>query len=190
MLCLSGFEPCSRWVPLSIGIISKARLFLSSKSLLSVYYSLVYPYLNYCNTVWCSTYPSNLNRILYLQKRIVRIICGAEYLAHTAPLFHNHNFLDTFNINAFFVACFMDSYHNNLLPNNFNTTFVTSYWVHIYNTWNANNYRPYFCWTNIKHLTILHLGPKQWNFLPHYLGQLTSYTSFKTSLKNTLSRGL
>ena len=48
----------------TIGIISKARFFLSSKSLLSLYYTLVYPYLNYCNIAWCSTYPSNLNRIL------------------------------------------------------------------------------------------------------------------------------
>ena len=69
------------------GIISKARFFLSSKSLLSLYHKLVYPYLNYHSIAWCSTHPSNLNRILYLQKRFVRIICGAEYLAHTAPLF-------------------------------------------------------------------------------------------------------
>ena len=94
-------------------MISKARFFLSSKSLLSLYYTLVYPYLNYCNIAWCSTYPSNLNRILYLQKRIVRIICGTELLAHTAPLFRTRKILDIFNINAFFVACFMYSYHNN-----------------------------------------------------------------------------
>ena len=49
----------------AIGIISKARFFLSSKSLLSLYYTLVYPYLNCCNITWCSTYPSKLNRILY-----------------------------------------------------------------------------------------------------------------------------
>ena len=39
----------------TIGIISKARFLLSSKSLLSLYYTLVYPYLNYCNIAWCST---------------------------------------------------------------------------------------------------------------------------------------
>ena len=113
-----------------IGIISKACFFLSSKSLLSLYYTLVYSYPNYCNIAWCLTYPSKLNRILYLQKRIVRIICGAEYLAHTAPLFRTLNILDIFNINAFFVACFMYSYHNNLLPHTFNTTFVTNRQVH------------------------------------------------------------
>ena len=157
----------------TIGIISKARFFLlSSKSLLSLYYTLVYPYLNYCNIAWCSTYPSNLNRILYLQKRIVRIICGAEYFAHTAPLFRTLKILDIFKTNAFFVACLMlYSYHNNLLPHTFNTTFVTNRQVHTYNTRNANNYRPYFCRTNIKQFTILHLGlylgSKLWNSLPH-----------------------
>ena len=49
----------------TIGIIGKACFFLSSKSLLSLYYTLVYPYLNCCNITWCSTYPSKLNRILY-----------------------------------------------------------------------------------------------------------------------------
>ena len=42
----------------------------------------------------------------------------------TAPVFRTLNILDIFNINAFFVACFIYSYHNNLLPNAFNTTFV------------------------------------------------------------------
>ena len=58
----------------SIGIIYKSRFFLSSKTKLSLYYSLIYPYLHYCNIIWSSTYPSNLNRIFLLQKRIVRII--------------------------------------------------------------------------------------------------------------------
>ena len=48
----------------------------------------------------------------------------------------------------------------------------------------------FFCRTNIKQFTILHLGPKLWNSLPHNLTELTSYSSFKTSLKNTLSRAI
>ena len=53
--------------------------------------------------------------------------------------------LDILKIIAFFVVCFMYSYHNNLLPHTFNTTFVTNLHVHTYNTRNANNYRPYSC---------------------------------------------
>ena len=77
----------------------------------------------------------------------------------------------------------MNSYHNNLFPETFNTTFVTNRQVHTYNTRNVNNYRRYFCRTNIKQFTILHLGPKLWNSLPHNITELTSYSSFKISLK-------
>ena len=66
------------------------------------------------------------------------------------------------------------------------TTFVTNRQVHTliinnyYNTRNGNNYRPYFCRTNIKKFTILHLGPKLGNSPPHNLTELTSYSTFKT----------
>ena len=50
----------------TIGIISKSRFYLSRKSLLSLYYTFAYPYLNYCNIVWSSNYPSDLNRLLLL----------------------------------------------------------------------------------------------------------------------------
>ena len=76
----------------------------------------------------------------------------------------------SFSTFAFFVGCFMYSYHN-LLPRTFNTTFVTNR-QSTHNTRNANNYRPYFCRTNIKQFTILHLGSKLWNSLPHNLTEL------------------
>ena len=57
----------------SIGIIFKSRFCLSLSSLRTLYYSLVYPYLMYCVSVWASTYPTNLNRLIILQKRLVRI---------------------------------------------------------------------------------------------------------------------
>ena len=68
-------------------IIAKARFYLSSQTLMTLYYSLVYPFLTYCNVVWFSTYCSNLNCIYLLQKCLVRLITKAHYLANTAPLF-------------------------------------------------------------------------------------------------------
>ena len=38
----------------------------------------------------------------------------------------------------------------------------------------------------LNRFTILHLGPKLWNSLPHNLTELTSYSSFKSSLKKYL----
>ena len=56
---------------------------LPKSALLSLYYSLIYPYLQYCIIVWGSTYSTNLNLIFLLQKRAVRIICKVSYDEHT-----------------------------------------------------------------------------------------------------------
>lgn len=72
---------------------------------------------------------------------MVRIIISeAHYLAHTAPLFYNLNTLDIFNVNAFLVACFLNSYHNdyNLFPITFDNLFCNNHQVHTYNIGNAN----------------------------------------------------
>ena len=52
----------------SIGVIYKPSFCLPVTSLRTLYYSLVYPYLVYCASVWASTYPTNLNRLVLLQK--------------------------------------------------------------------------------------------------------------------------
>ena len=78
----------------SAGIIFRSRFYLSIKTKLLLYYTLIYPYLTYCNLTWSSTYATNLNRIFLIQKRVVRAITNAPFHAHTAPLFAQLNLLD------------------------------------------------------------------------------------------------
>ena len=73
----------------SIGVIARSHFVLSTKTKLSLYYSLIYPYINYCNIIWSSTYVTSLNRIWLLQKRIVRVMTNSDYCAHSAPLSRN-----------------------------------------------------------------------------------------------------
>ena len=77
----------------TIGMLYKAWFYVTRKSLLSLYLSLVYPYLTYHNVVRSSTYPTNINRIYLLQKRIVRTICAADHRAPGKPLIQNLAFL-------------------------------------------------------------------------------------------------
>ena len=55
--------------------------------LINLYYSLVYPYLLYCSVVWGGTHAASLVPLMRLQKKIIRIVAGEHYLAHTDPLF-------------------------------------------------------------------------------------------------------
>lgn len=170
----------------SIGIIYRSRYFLSQKSKLSLYYTLIYPYLIYCNVVWSSTYVSNLHRLFLLQKRIIRILTNADYRAHSAPLFAKLKILNIFSIASFHIAKFMFSYHNSLLPSSFQNLFTTNCEIHNYNTRNVLHYRPYLCRTNIKQHTILFQGPKIWNSLPSNISSLTSKSLFSISLRQYL----
>ena len=68
------------------------------------------------NSNWSSTYVSNLKRIIYLQKRVVRAIVNSDYRAHSASLIAKLGMLDIFQVNSFQIAKFMFCYHNQLLP--------------------------------------------------------------------------
>ena len=77
----------SKKISKSVGIIAEASFYLSAQTLMTLYYSLVYPFITYCKVAWSSTYCSNLNCIYLLQKRLLRLITKAHYLSNTAPLF-------------------------------------------------------------------------------------------------------
>ncbi len=170
----------------SVGIIYRSRYLLSSATRLSLYYTLIYPYLTYCNIVWSSTYVTNLNRILLLQKRAVRILTNSEYRAHSDPLFKQLKILDIFKLNLFHIGKFMFLYHHCMLPTCFDELFITNNQIHGYNTRSAGNYRSHACRTNIKQFTILYSGPNIWNSLPTNITVINTISSFKTQLRNFL----
>ena len=133
----------------SVGLLYKAKYYLPSKSLLTLYYALIYPYLTYCNLIWASTYVTNLQRIYLLQKRAVRAISKADYKASSKPLFANLKILDVFSIYSLQVSSFMYLYHNGALPISFTQIFQTGNKIHQYLTRYSDFYRPHTCRTNI-----------------------------------------
>ena len=78
----------------TFGILFKLRSYLNTDSMISLYYSLVYPYFTYGNIVWTSTYPRHLECLVQIQKRIIRVITNSYPLAHTSALFKNLKFFE------------------------------------------------------------------------------------------------
>ena len=81
------FSHLANKISKSIGVIYKASLCLPLESLRTLYYSMIYPYLQCCVIVWGLTYPTNIRRIELLQKRVVRILNKSAFDAHTSPIF-------------------------------------------------------------------------------------------------------
>ena len=152
-----------------------------------MYYTLIYPCITYCNSAWSSIYVSNLNRIFYLQKRVVRAIVNSDYRAHSAFLFAKLYILDIFQVNSFQLAKFMFCHPNQLLPPMLLNSFLTSSEVHNYGTRAANHYRSNSFRTNLKQFTILYQGPKVWNSLQISITSSSSFLTFKTKVLQFLS---
>ena len=81
-------------------ILFRARHFLPSQTVRSLYYSLIYPYLNYGNMIWANTYPSRLESIRKLHKKInVRAISFSDPRDRTRPIFENLSILPIDDLN-------------------------------------------------------------------------------------------
>ena len=138
------FLYCSYWwrsiscicnkISKSIGIMSRVRFFLSSITNISLHYTLIYPYLTYCTTVWSSTHVTNLNRTFLLQKRAERAMTNPNHRAPSAPSFSQLNILDIFKVNYPSIAKFLFSYHHRLLSSPFLNLFRTISQIHNYDS--------------------------------------------------------
>ena len=71
----------------SIGIINKIKCIQSNNLLKTLYYSLIYPYLVYCNILWGNACHLSLSTLTTLQNRAFRLITRSKYLAPTKELF-------------------------------------------------------------------------------------------------------
>ena len=123
----------SKKIKRSIGILSKLRYFLSTKTLLSLYYALVEPFLNYCLIAWGNTYQTSLQPLPILQKKALRIITFSSYNEHSSPLFKDPNVVKLSGIITFQLAVFMYKFHNNLLSSVFDPYFNSVRMLHNYN---------------------------------------------------------
>ena len=88
----------------TVGIIARARGFMNGPQLLLLYNTMVLPHLQYCLLNW-GNFKGDRNlglrdRLLTLQKSLVRIICSAGRISHADPLFAE---LATLKIDDLFV---------------------------------------------------------------------------------------
>ena len=141
----------SRKISKSVGIVHKSSFCPSAVSLRTLYFSLVYPYLIYCITVWGSTYQTNLKGVITLQKKVIKNISNLPFNAHTDNLFRDHQILKFNDIYLFQTAKFMFLYMKGLLPNTFTNMFTLTNQIHSYDcyTRNSNCFYIFPCRTNI-----------------------------------------
>lgn len=163
----------------SCGIMYKIKHILDRKTRLTLYYSLFYPYIQYCIVVWGMAAKSILTPLIIIQKRIVRIISDVNYNEHTDPLFKNLGVLklnDVYLLESLkYVHCQLNSQQT--------ITFLRSSDVHNVNTRYNNQLRPPLPRTELSKRFISYSGCIKWNNLPIDIQIVRSNTTFKIKAK-------
>ena len=169
-----------------VGIFCKARKKLYKSTLISLYYSFAYPYFIYCNHVWGQNYPSCLERISLIQKKLVRIITCSPFRAHTEPLYFANKILNVSDINDYTNGIFMYECLYGNIPDIFRNYFQRNADVHDHNLRNANDlYVPYGR-LDIRKFSIKIAGASLWNSLPSLVKNSQSIHIFKKNMRHYL----
>ena len=100
------------------------RHFVPFSTLISIYHSLIAPYLRYGVIAWGQASKSQLNKLLVLQKRALRFIHFAKPRDYAISLFINTKILPINFLYYQLLAETMSDLRNNLVPTNIQELFL------------------------------------------------------------------
>ena len=167
----------------TVGLLNRLKHCLPDKVLLSLYDSLITPYLTYCIEVWGSASTCYIDKIVKIQKSAIRSVNNLSFNSHTSPYFGRLNILKFSQLFEYrilllmYKAIFFNS--NSCLFFNFSRHRD----VHLYFTRGSTNLIiPHFLKTKTR-MSISFIGPKLWNALPDLIKMSRTFSIFKRTLK-------
>ena len=166
----------------NINIMAKLKHYVSKATLISVYYSLIYPYLIYACTLWGNNYNAPLSQIVKLQNKAVRVINDVPLMESITPHYLSLGFLkfpDIVKLNT--CILFYDYFHHDKFPN-LPVSLVSE--LHNYSTRSASSNQvaiPSFR-INLRRFCPSIIGSFFWNDIPQSIRDKPSKKMFSKAL--------
>ena len=179
---------CNRSMKM-LGILRKICPLIHPSAHLTLYYSFLYPYFNYCNLVWAATFPTFLKKPLIIPKKFLRMISHSHRLAPSEPLFRRYSILPIDKLNIYQTHLFIHKFINKKedLPDTFHNffTFTTDIHSHVTRHSTYNLFLPPTR-TNRHQFNLSFRGPRLWSDLSLPLRSIQSQPVFKKTIKEHL----
>ena len=170
-----------------IGLFHKIKNKLPYSTLISLYYTFIYPNLTYGITLWGNSPKSHLNNIILSQKRAVRLICNLKLFESTQASFSKLKIMKIKIIYIYFTSIFVFKFIQNLLPISFKNFYIFSNSVQTTSTRHTTTFYTYKTRLKLISMSLKHTGPKIWTILPDSLKSINRLQVFKKSLKHFLN---
>ena len=166
----------------SVAILRYLKFIFPKYILKTIYLTLVYPYLIYCNMIWGTADKTIIKPLILLQKKSIRIICKADFFDHTDPLFKETKLLKIEQIFKLNCAQFIYKCYNTNLFNDFKSELKTHKDIHNYNTRGNSQLRLPFTGLKKCQQSFFHVGINLWNEIPTSIKHANSIVFFKRKL--------
>ena len=172
----------------AIGIIAKLRHFVPFSILVKLYQSLISPYLMYGISSWGQASQSNLEKLLLLQKRALRLMNFSTKSEHAIPYFIKLNILPVHFLYVESVSCLMYDIQNKLAPVHIQNLFKHVSDIHSYNTRSATADKFYIMSSRLDQLknSFSRFGARLWNSLPDNIRKSDNRKLFKKQIHEIL----
>ena len=165
------------------GILYLTRDFLNTKSLINIYYSLIYSNLLYCHTIWGAASKEALHPLTVMQKRVIRTIARLRKREHTNDTFHHYRLLKLEDINKLTSAVFVYKCLHGLIDND---NYFTRNDNAAYNMRNNHLLKLPRMPSSQSHTNIRYHGVNIFNSIPTDIQNKATLSSFKSNLKKHL----
>ena len=166
-------------------ILHKLKPYVNKKTLKLVYYSIIYPHLQYGIASYGSAVAYNLDPLIKLQKRIIRNICYQPAKAHTNSLFLENEILKFGDIHKLQISMLMHKYYNDKNNDHIKSTILSVKHNHNTRLASCKNYFMPQSRTNFGLRSLKYLGPKVWQSVPTEFKSF-SFNNFKSKYKKHL----
>jgi hypothetical protein len=114
-------------------IIWKLRRIASPSLLRKIYFSFCQSHLQYCITSYANTFNSNLESLLRLQRKLIRLVAGVDPMAHSSLLFEKLGILPFYSLFCYRMLMFYEK-NRNFSPLNKSTSLRIDKYVQKFKT--------------------------------------------------------
>ena len=163
------------------GIMYHTKSSLTPNAMKQIYYSLIYPHLNYCQTVWGAVNKTSLQPLVITQKKVIRTISGLRKYDHTNDSFKNLKLLKLNDINVYTCATYvftsLNLRHNDMFTSRHNPNYQLRH-SKLLQIPQIQSLQSKSC--------ILFHGVTVWNSLPATIRETNNIHTFKRKLKQHL----
>ena len=166
-----------------IGILKLCRKYFTKSTLVTLYYSFIYPHLFYNLEVWGAACCTHLSCLEKLQKRCIRIITSSRWDAHTAGLFKTLQILPLSQLYSLKLLVFLYKYLNGNLSSLFSNYFIRNNEMHNYPTRSGNLFSVPKANTDLRKRTLRYSAINIYNSLYSTIDFSVRISSFKRKIK-------